>query len=369
MNKYLVIGNPIEHSLSPKLHNFWIKVNNLDAIYEKKKINENKLADLILEIKKKNIHGINVTVPFKKAVIPYLDKLTFDSESTQSVNTIHLEDDKLVGHNTDIEGFERSIQDSKLNLINKKALVLGAGGVVPSIIFALNKMKLSEVIISNRTKSKAESLKDLFKNIKIVEWGEIPEFDIIINATSVGLKNEDKIDLDISKIGKDKFFYDVIYKPSETNFLKVGKKPLYRHTLNNIIKTNKFDEIHISSEKIVNKKYQSFLRPKSLTKNKTTLDEVIFWTINKYISQGIKFDVICLAYATSPLIESKDYSLALKKFEKTNRKNPLISAVVPLILSASAVGVKSSLDPPNCCIVSTNLPAVIGLEPQIELLL
>ena len=191
---------------------------------KKKKINENELADLILEIKKKNIHGINVTVPFKKAVIPYLDKLTFESESTQSVNTIHLEDNKLVGHNTDIEGFERSVQDLKLNLINKKALVLGAGGVVPSIIFALNKMKVSEVMISNRTKSKAENLKDLFKNIKIVEWGEIPEFDIIINATSVGLKNEDKINLDISKVGKNKFFYDVIYKPSETNFLKTGKK-------------------------------------------------------------------------------------------------------------------------------------------------
>ena len=224
MNKYLVIGNPIEHSLSPELHNFWIKNNNLDAMYEKKKLNENELADLILEIKKKNIHGINVTVPFKKTVIPYLDKLTFESESTQSVNTIHLQDNKLVGHNTDIEGFERSIQDLKLDLINKKALVLGAGGVVPSIIFALNKMKVSQVIISNRTKSKAESLKDLFKNIKIVEWGEIPEFDIIINATSVGLKNEDKINLDISKVGKNKFFYDVIYKPSETNFLKVGKK-------------------------------------------------------------------------------------------------------------------------------------------------
>ena len=224
MNKYLVIGNPIEHSLSPKLHNFWIKVNNLDAIYEKKKLNENQLADLILEIKKKNIRGINVTVPFKKAVIPYLDKLTFESDSTQSVNTIHLEDDKLVGHNTDMEGFERSIQDLKLDLINKKALVLGAGGVVPSIIFALNKMKVSEVIISNRTKSKAENLKDLFKTIKIVEWGEIPEFDIIINATSVGLKKEDRMNLDISKVGKNKFFYDVIYKPSETNFLKTGKK-------------------------------------------------------------------------------------------------------------------------------------------------
>ncbi len=224
MNKYLVIGNPIEHSLSPKLHNFWIKVNNLNAIYEKKKINENELAGLILEIKKKNIHGINVTVPFKKAVIPYLDKLTFESENTQSVNTIHLEDNKLIGHNTDIEGFERSIKDLKLDLMNKKALILGAGGVVPSIIFALNKMKVSEVIISNRTKSKAESLKDLFKNIKIVEWGEIPEFDIIINATSVGLKNEDKMNLDISNVGKNKFFYDVIYKPSETNFLKTGKK-------------------------------------------------------------------------------------------------------------------------------------------------
>jgi shikimate dehydrogenase len=102
--------------------------------------------------------------------------------------------------------------------------VLGAGGVVPSIIFALNKMKISEIIISNRTKSKAESLKGLFKNIRTVEWGEIPEFDIIINATSVGLKNEDKMDLDISKIDKNKFFYDVIYKPSETNFLKIGKK-------------------------------------------------------------------------------------------------------------------------------------------------
>ena len=224
MNKYLVIGNPIEHSLSPKLHNFWIKANNLDAIYEKKKLNENELTDLMLKVKKKDIHGINVTVPFKKVVIPYLDQLTFESESTQSVNTIYLENNKLIGHNTDIEGFERSIQDLKLEVTKKKILILGAGGVVPSIIFALNKMKVSEVIVSNRTKSKAESLKNIFENIKIVEWGEIPEFNMVINATSIGLKNDDKIDLDFSKVGKNKFFYDVIYKPNETNFLKVGKK-------------------------------------------------------------------------------------------------------------------------------------------------
>ena len=231
MNKYLVIGNPIEHSLSPKLHNFWIKDNDLDAIYEKKKINENELADLILEVKKENIHGINVTVPFKKAVIPYLDQLTLESKSTQSVNTIHLEDNKLIGHNTDIEGFEKSLRDSEFDPIDKKVFILGAGGVVPSIIFALNKMKVSEITISNRTKDKAVTLKNLFRNIKIVDWGEVPDFDMIINATSLGLEKNDKINLDIYGIGKNKCFYDIIYKPNETNFLKNGKK-LGNRTLN-----------------------------------------------------------------------------------------------------------------------------------------
>ena len=231
MKKYLVIGNPIEHSLSPKLHNYWIKNNNIDAIYEKKKIDNNKIVNLILEMKKKYIHGINVTVPFKKAVIPYLDKLSLESENTQSVNTIYLDNNRLVGHNTDIEGFDRSIKDTKLETLNKKVLILGAGGVVPSIVFALNKMNVSEIIISNRTKYKAENLKILFKNLRIVNWGEVPDFDIVINATSVGLKKNDVIDLDFSKIGKNKFFYDVIYKPNETNFLKVGKK-LGNRTLN-----------------------------------------------------------------------------------------------------------------------------------------
>ena len=224
MKKYFVIGNPIEHSLSPKLHNFWLKTNNIDAVYEKRLTNNDELANLILEVKKKNVHGINVTVPFKNAVIPYLDYLSPESQNTKSVNTIYLNDNKIIGHNTDIEGFERAINDLKLNLQNKKVLILGAGGVVPSIIFVLNKMNVSEIMISNRTKSKAEKLKNLFQNLKIVDWGEIPKFDVIINATSIGLKKGDKIDLDISKIGRNKFFYDVIYKPKETNFLKIGKK-------------------------------------------------------------------------------------------------------------------------------------------------
>ena len=223
MKKYFVVGNPIEHSLSPKLHNFWIKNNSIDAIYEKKILSKDELKNLILEVKKKKIHGINVTVPFKKTVIPYLDQLSTESKNTQSVNTIYLNNNKTIGHNTDIEGFEGSIKETKLDIKNKKVLILGAGGVAPSIIFALYKMKVSEIMITNRTKSKAEDLKGLFKDLKIVDWGKVPEFDIIINATSVGLKKGDEINLDFSKIGKNKFFYDLIYNPNETNFLKIGK--------------------------------------------------------------------------------------------------------------------------------------------------
>ena len=224
MKKYLVIGNPIELSLSPKLHNYWIKKNNIDAIYEKEKLDENDLENLILKVKDKIIHGVNVTVPFKKAVIPYMDKLTTESENTQSVNTIYLENDKIIGNNTDINGFELSIKRSKFDLFNKKVFILGAGGVVPSIIYALNKMKASKIFICNRTREKAENLKKIFNNLDIIEWGEIPNFDIIINATSLGLKKEDDMNLDFSSVGKNKFFYDVIYNPKETNFLKMGKE-------------------------------------------------------------------------------------------------------------------------------------------------
>ena len=224
MKKYLVIGNPIEHSLSPKLHNYWIKNNNINAVYKKKNINEDEIESLILEVRKKKLNGINVTVPFKKKVIPYLDLLSLEAESTQSVNTIYLDNDKVVGHNTDIVGFELGIKNSKFKIEGKKIFILGAGGVVPSIIFALNKMNASEITISNRTKDRAKNLKKIFKDLKIIDWGKIPEFDMIINATSLGLNKDDQINLDFSKVGKNKYFYDVIYNPKETSFLKTGKR-------------------------------------------------------------------------------------------------------------------------------------------------
>ena len=233
MKKYLVIGNPINHSLSPELHNYWLKKNNINGIYDKQKINSDNLEKLISKIRNKEITGVNVTVPFKKEIISYLDRLTPEAEDTQSVNTILLVKDKVVGYNTDVIGFEKAIIDTKYDLFGKKILILGAGGVVPSIILALYKMKVFNVTLSNRTKIKAKDLRNHYSDkvvhkgwnkVEVIDWGEMKEFDMVINATSIGLKNDQNLNLDFSKVGSEKFFYDLIYNPKETNFLKIGKK-------------------------------------------------------------------------------------------------------------------------------------------------
>ena len=222
--KFLVIGNPIDHSLSPKLHNYWMEKYKIDAVYEKKLLNYNEIEGLIFNIKEEKIHGLNVTVPFKKMVIPFLDELSEEAEISQSVNTIYKNDNKIIGDNTDIDGFKLGLEETGLVTKNKKVLILGAGGVVPSIIIALKKMQIEKIYLSNRTELKAIELKKNFPEIEIIKWGEILDFDIIINATSIGLKEEDEININYQQISKNKFFYDVIYNPPETNFLKNAKK-------------------------------------------------------------------------------------------------------------------------------------------------
>ena len=223
MKRYLVIGNPIEHSLSPKLHNYWFKKKNIIANYDKKKIEKSEIQEVVSKIKDNKLDGLNVTVPFKSEVIPFMDELSEESKITQSVNTIYMHDKKLIGHNTDIKGFELSLKEAEFELKKKSIFILGAGGVVPSIIYALEKLGVSKITISNRTKQKAENLKKNFSKINVVDWGDQPEFDMIINATSLGLSNEDNLGLNFNNIHKEKLFYDVIYNPKETNFLRTGK--------------------------------------------------------------------------------------------------------------------------------------------------
>ena len=217
--------------MSPRLHNYWFKENNIDAIYEKKQIKESDIEGIISEMRNGKIDGINVTVPFKKSVIPFLDELDNLAKKTQSVNTIYKDKNKVIGTNTDILRFELSLSSTKflsLKIKNevkgKKILILGAGGVTSSIIFALEQMEASTIMLSNRTKEKAENLKKLFPQLELVEWGNIRNFDIIINATSLGLKESDKIPINYDQMGSGKLFYDVIYNPSKTNFLLEAEK-------------------------------------------------------------------------------------------------------------------------------------------------
>ena len=224
MKKYLVIGNPIEHSLSPKLHNHWIKENNIDAIYDKKQLNESDIEEIVDEVKKGEIDGINVTVPFKKSVISFLDQLTALAKEVQSVNTIFKKDDKIIGDNTDIGGFEKGLKYINYDLKNKNVFILGAGGVASSIILALKRLGAAKIILSNRTKKKADDLKKKYTDLEIINWGETPDFNVIINATSLGLKSDDQIKLNYTDIGTNKLFYDIIYNPNKTKFLSKAEQ-------------------------------------------------------------------------------------------------------------------------------------------------
>tara|TARA_B110000495_G_C22979150_1_gene575427 strand:+ start:715 stop:1545 length:831 start_codon:yes stop_codon:yes gene_type:complete len=233
---YGIIGKPLSHSLSPILHNFWFKKNNLEANYSLIEIEKHQINNVINKIKEKKLHGINVTTPYKKAVIPFLDLIVNDAKVTSSVNTIYLnKENKVVGENTDVYGFEQSFIKKIKNkdLIDKNFLILGAGGVTPSLIYALNKEKIKKIFISNRTVEKAKNMQKIFPFIKIIKWENInqesEDMDVIINATSLGMKNYAEFKYKIKKYKPDLVYYDVVYNPLETTMLKNFK--------NNKIKT------------------------------------------------------------------------------------------------------------------------------------
>ena len=237
MKKYLVIGNPIEHSLSPLIHNYWIKKYGLiDSVYEKKKVEKKDLKNIVDQVRNGQIKGLNITVPFKKEIIDLLDCVHGDALLTQSVNTLCKVNKEVHGYNTDTEGFKESLQDGSIDYENKNIFILGAGGVTSSILKALVDTA-KKIYITNRTKKKAEELKRLGdiliaslqcekETIEVIDWGKKPKVcDIVINTTSVGLKKDENLDLEFEDYenNKDVLFYDLIYNPRETNFLKNAK--------------------------------------------------------------------------------------------------------------------------------------------------
>ena len=204
------------------------KVNCFCADMEVKKLYKSNRR-CFMKLKKKFPQFIK-TFPIKKnelsniiknKVIKYIDKFSLEVETTDSVNTIYKSGNNIIGHNTDVAGFELGLRHSKINVLHKSILILGAGGVVPSIIYSLLSMGCKKIFLSNRTIEKAENIKKKFNEVEILKWKKIPDFDIVINATSVGLKGE-SLDLDFNT--KDKVYYDVIYNPKETQFLKKARE-------------------------------------------------------------------------------------------------------------------------------------------------
>jgi len=231
MNKKLfaIIGNPIAHSLSPDLHNYWFKKYNINAEYSLINVDEKNLEDVIKRIRNKEIEGINVTLPYKQKIIPFVDRLINDAKETNSVNTIFLDKtNTLVGENTDVFGLQVAYLKEIVNTENKKALIIGAGGVSPSVILALQKSKIGNISITNRTHDKSTFLQKKFKYLNVLEWkslrDEIANFDIIINATSLGLKNGNEFNFNFNNVKDNLIFIDTIYNPLETKTIKFLKE-------------------------------------------------------------------------------------------------------------------------------------------------
>ena len=224
--KFGIIGNPIKHSLSPVLHNYWFKKYKIDANYSIIDIKDSELPNIIEKIKSKDLKGINVTLPYKQKIVSHIDLLINDAQRTSSVNTVYFDDKdkKVIGENTDVFGLQAAYLKEVDGAHRKKALIIGAGGVSPSVILSLKKSDLRSISITNRTMEKCFFLKKKFNNLKIVEWKdlhqEVKNYDIIINATSLGLKNGEEFDFDFKDVKKDLIFIDTIYNPLETKTLK-----------------------------------------------------------------------------------------------------------------------------------------------------
>ena len=227
--KYGIIGNPIKHSLSPTLHNYWFEKYKIDANYSIIEIENNELPNLINRIKNKDLIGINITLPYKQKIVPHIDVLINDAEITSSVNTVFLDDKgTIVGENTDVFGLQAAYLKEVDNISRRNALVIGAGGVSPSVILSLEKCGVKNISITNRTEDKCIFLKKKFKYLNIINWvnlkNELKNYDIIINATSLGLKNGQDFNFNFDQVKNSLIYIDTIYNPLETKTFKYLKE-------------------------------------------------------------------------------------------------------------------------------------------------
>lgn len=232
--KYIVIGNPIKHSLSPLIHNYFFDKTKKDCIYNTfliKKINK-KVLDSFFE---SEIQGINVTLPFKKEIIKYLYDTDEIAKRIGSVNTLKYTKNGYIGYNTDIYGIEDTFKEQNIKIQDKKILILGAGGSGYTAVFTMLKNSAKSIIVANRTLENAKILKNNMqkyydidiKTVCLEEVNRLKDLDVVINTTTVGfLGNSEKNILNEIFFNNNRlqFIFDIIYTPPETGILKQAKK-------------------------------------------------------------------------------------------------------------------------------------------------
>jgi len=228
---YAVIGDPIDHSLSPNIHNAAFRHSKLDHTYIAYKIPAGELAAGIDALKAIKIAGFNVTIPHKIEMMKFLDEMDTTCKVIGAVNTVLNENGKLKGYNTDMIGFLDPIKKKNFTIKNSQVLLLGAGGAARAIITAMIKEKASKISIVNRTQENANKLADFAKkiggNVDTISMQEanklITDYKFIINSTSIGMRNEPS-PISTENIGKNSIVYDIVYQPINTDLIKKSKE-------------------------------------------------------------------------------------------------------------------------------------------------
>lgn len=218
-----IFGDPIEHTLSPIIHNEAFKRLKLDYCYVPFNVKRDKLKVAIESIRALNLKGVNITVPHKEAVIPYLDELSDEVIKIGAVNTILNMNGLLKGFNTDASGFVMSLKEEGIALKGKNILLIGAGGAAKAVAYGCLK-EGGKLYVFNRTLTKANELKEKFKDLGEIEVLNkvdkkiTQKFNIIINATSLGLKEKDPLPINPEYLLPSHVFYDVVYP--KTNIMR-----------------------------------------------------------------------------------------------------------------------------------------------------
>ena len=223
---YAVIGDPIEHSMSPLIHNAAFKELGMDSSYIAYRIERGDLEDGIESLKSARIAGFNVTIPHKVDVLKYLDSYDDDCKQIGAANTVEISNGKLAGYNTDVKGFLDPLHERKISLKGLDVLLLGAGGAARAIVIALAKQKCSSITVANRTVKSAQALETL-ADIKIESIDDAPRLaknaSLIVNATSLGLKIEQS-PIPAEFMNADQIIYDIVYRPMKTELLREASK-------------------------------------------------------------------------------------------------------------------------------------------------